>query len=288
MDVDMNKNIENPKNIIIKKASGETEIFDEQKLIQSLVNAGTEKKTISKIVADINNWIYPGVSTKEIYSRAFKLLQKNKHIASVRYKLKQAIFQFGPTGYPFEHFIGQVLERQGFKTEVGVIAEGFCVSHEIDVIANKNNKQHIIECKYSQNQGKYVSIQVPLYVRARVDDIIKKRKSLQDFNDISFAGWVVTNTRFSSESTQYGKCTDLQLLAWDYPEGNGLKDIIEREKIFPVTILHHLKKQHKEILLEQGIVTCRQLLNSMETLKSLHLKPKKFELLLAELNDICS
>lgn len=283
----MNKNKENPGNIIIKKASGETEIFDEQKLIQSLANAGTEKKVIVEIVNEINNWIYPGVSTKQIYTKAFKLLKRSTRISSLRYKLKQAIFQLGPTGYPFEHLIGQVLERQGFNIEVGVITDGFCVSHEVDVIANKNKKQFIIECKYSQNQGKHFGIQVPLYVHARIEDIIKKRKSLEEYNDISISGWVVTNTRFSSESITYSKCVGLQLLAWDYPEGNGLKDIIEREKIFPITILHNLKKQHKDKIMEHGIVTCRQLINNKDILQSLNIPLKKYTQIIEELNDIC-
>jgi hypothetical protein len=101
---------------------------------------------------------------------------------------------------------------------------------------------------------------VPLYVRSRVDDIIKKRKESPDYNGFSFAGWVVTNTRFSLDSIQYGKCSGLHLLAWDYPNGNGLKETIERLKIYPVTVLSQLAHKDKQNLVNRGIVSCNQIL----------------------------
>ncbi|MFP4448724.1 MAG: restriction endonuclease [Bacteroidales bacterium] len=83
--------------------------------------------------------------------------------------------ELGPSGNPFEYFIGAVFEKQGYKTEVGKVIEGRCVTQEIDVIATKEDNQHLIECKYANDQERRVSIQVPLYVRSRVDDIMAKK-----------------------------------------------------------------------------------------------------------------
>jgi hypothetical protein len=279
--------MDNSKPVFIVKASGEKEVFEAEKLKRSLRNAGAENKAIETIVSDIESWIYTGATTKEIYARAFSILRRKKAVAALRYRLKKAIMEMGPTGYPFEHLIGQVFERLGFMTEVGITVEGNCVSHEMDVIATNADSQYLIECKYNQDQGKRITVQVPLYVRSRVDDIIAKRKQDEHFGDISFTGCVVTNTRFSDDSVAYGTCSGLRLIAWDYPEGEGLKDIIEKVKIFPVTVLSRLTKKQQRILLEHGTVTCSQLLKEPEPLRDFGLHEKKYRMLMDELNDIC-
>jgi hypothetical protein len=276
------------KEILITKASGEQELFSRKKLENSLRKSGAGEEVISRIASEVEGWIVPGVSTKKIYGRAFSLLRKERSGSSGKYKLKQAIMELGPTGYPFEQFVGQIFNRRGFVTDVGIVVEGKCVTHEMDVVATDRSVQHLMECKYSTDQGKHVSVQVPLYVRSRVDDIIKKRVHEKQYRHLAFKGWVVTNTRFSSDSIQYGKCSGLNLLAWDYPVGKGLKDIIDEMKIYPLTVLHHLPKQDLKSLLNRDIVTCKQLLDKKDLIAGLGMDGKKKEALINELNDLCS
>ncbi|WP_372639680.1 restriction endonuclease [Ancylomarina sp.] len=275
------------KLILVKKASGDDEPFDVEKLQNSLRNAGAEHSTISKIVTNISLWIYSGVTTKQIYSRAFKILRSERAHSAMRYRLKEAIFALGPTGYPFEQFIGQLFEKQGYNIEVGVVVDGYSVTHEMDVIANKESVQNLVECKYHKDQGKQVSVQVPLYVRSRVNDIIRKREKMPEYQDLSFKGWVVTNTRFTPDSIQYAKYNDLQLLAWDYPQNKGLKFLVEDLKLYPITILHKLTRKEKLVLMKQGIITCFQLLNDMSHVQNFNLTKKKETALHQELMDIC-
>jgi len=271
---------------IIEKASGEKEIFDIEKLRYSLERSGAQASTITLILEDISNWIYNGVTTKKIYSRAFSKLRKEKSIASGKYKLKQAIMELGSTGYPFEILVGEIFKRKGYQTEVGVIVDGHCVNHEMDVIATKEKGQHLVECKYAKDQGKHVSIQVPLYVRSRVDDIIKERRSQKEFNGFSFLGWIFTNTRFSSDSVTYGKCNGLKLVGWNYPLGNGLKDELERTKIFPVSILKTLTKKESKYIIDKGCVTCLQLLDQMDILHELSITARRVNKIAKELDEI--
>ncbi|HKK09834.1 MAG TPA: hypothetical protein VJ939_03310 [Bacteroidales bacterium] len=275
------------KQVLITKASGEQEYFSGQKLEKSLRNAGADEDVIERISTKIADWIVPGVTTKKIYSEAFKLLRRERTASSAKYKLKQAIMELGPTGYPFEQFIGQIFERKGYTIEVGVVVDGNCVTHEMDVIATDQHTQHLMECKYSTDQGKQVSVQVPLYVRSRVDDIIRKREKDKHYQSLSFSGWVVTNTRFSSDSLSYGRCAGLNLLAWDYPAGKGLKDLVDEMKIYPLTVLHHLSKQDLKGLFKQDIVTCSQLLNNTDAINSLGIKDQKKALLMKELGAVC-
>ncbi|MBE9467476.1 MAG: ATP-binding protein [Bacteroidetes bacterium] len=282
-----NLNSKNKKVILIKKASGEKEAFSSEKLKKSLLNAGAKNETIKKIVTKIEKWVYPGVTTKKIYARAFSILRDEKSDSSLRYRLKQAILELGPTGYPFEILIGKLFEHMGFKTEVGIVIDGNCVTHEMDVIATNNHVQHLVECKYHKDQGKQVSVQVPLYVHSRVDDIISKRNGMPEYKDFSFKGWVITNTRLSSDSIRYGACSGLNLLAWNYPVGNGLKENIEKFKLYPITILKNIKTKEIKHLLNEGIVTCSQLIEKPDSLINLGLSKKKYKMLTKEINDIC-
>lgn len=272
--------------ILVRKASGAEEPFSQKKLENSLRSAGASETAVSEIIKDISDWIYTGVTTKKIYSRSFQLLKRMKGVASLRYRLKQAMMELGPTGYPFEKFIGKIFEKQGYEVKTGQVLEGFCVTHEMDVVATNHNTQQLVECKFGLDQGKYITVQVPLYVRSRVDDIIKKYHNQNRYEGYSFTGWVVTNTRFSSDSIKYGRCSGLKLLGWDYPEEQGLRQIIEKERLYPVTVLTQLTKKEKQQLIDQGVVTCIQLLDNLQVLDAIEFSGKKSTALIKELNDI--
>ncbi|MDA3881170.1 MAG: ATP cone domain-containing protein [Prolixibacteraceae bacterium] len=275
-----------PKTIFIRKASGEKEPFSPEKLKSSLERADADLEVIDQIVCDIESWISDGISTKKIYDRAFQLLRSRKYTTASRYKLKKAIMEMGNTGFPFEHLISRVMETQGYSTETGIVVQGRCVTHEVDVIATKGNHQILAECKYAQDAGKPVSVKVPLYVHSRVEDIVKKREQLPEFSGFNFTGCIATNTRFTSDSIDYGKCNEMYLLAWDYPRGNGLKDIIDRNKIYPITVLHNLTNEHKQKLMNKGIVICRQVTASPDVLKPLQLTDKRTNDVLSEIHKL--
>ncbi len=276
------------KQPIIRKASGETEPFSQKKLEQSLRRTGAGEETITEVAEDIKNWLSYGESTKNIYGRAFRLLRKKRNSLAARYKLKKAIMELGPTGYPFEHFIGQIMKIQGFEIETGQAVEGHCINHELDVIATKDAVQRLVECKFHNGQGKISNVQAPLYIRSRVDDIIRKRKEMPEYAGLRFEGWLVTNTRFSLDAKKYGTCSGLKMLSWDYPRNNSLKDLIERDRVFPVTTLVNLTKKQKVMLTENGIVLCRQLLESPEEIASLGLTVSKRRKLKEELEELCN
>ena len=92
--------MENPTFEILK-SSGEKVRFSVGKLRNSLRRSGADDKAVEHIVNIVRDELYQGISTKEIYNRAFALLKKSKsHLAS-KYKLKKAIYELGPTGFPF-------------------------------------------------------------------------------------------------------------------------------------------------------------------------------------------
>lgn len=278
----------NSSEIVIRKASGEEQYFNSEKLLRSLINAGAFPEIARKIVAEIAASIYDGITTKQIYKQAFALLRKNRSRAALRYRLKQAMLELGPTGYPFEQLMGLLFQKQGYQVEVGITVDGRHVTHEMDVIATNSKVQHLMECKYHSDQGRQVSVQVPLYVRSRVDDIVSVRSGQPQYQGYDFMGWVVTNTRFSTDAIAYGAGAGLTMLAWDYPSGEGLKEMLERERIFPVTILTLLTGKEKRVLIDQNVVSCSQLRHDISPLSQFNFSPAKMRALMREIESICN
>jgi hypothetical protein len=99
--------------ILVKKATGEMVPFSEQKLINSLKRAGADDNLIGIVVDDIVSRTKNGDSTRLIYKLAFSLLRKHTRSMAARYSLKNSIMDLGPSGYPFEFFIGEVFKLAG-------------------------------------------------------------------------------------------------------------------------------------------------------------------------------
>ena len=273
------------KEIMIKKASGQLEAFDERKLLQSLNVSGADEALAKEILSEIKAWLKPEVSTKKIYAKALGLLRQKTVSAAGKYRVKEALMELGNTGRPFEVFIGELFKKLGYEVEVGKILTGKSITHEMDVIATKGKTQELVECKFSQFDSRYVSIQVPLYVHSRVKDIIAHKKSLSEYRGFKFTGWVANN-RFSPDSLTYAQDYGLSLLSWNYPPNYCLRHLIEKYNIFPITILQALSAREKEKLIANDIVTCNALFNSLEQLVALDMPPKRKKILLAELNAI--
>jgi len=102
----------------VKKISGKIEQFSTQKLEESLKKSGATKQEVQTIIKIISPMIYNGISTDVIYEKAFFLLKKLNKVSASKYSLKRAIFDLGPTGYPFEKLVGALLKEKGFKTSV--------------------------------------------------------------------------------------------------------------------------------------------------------------------------
>ncbi|MDD2256918.1 MAG: hypothetical protein PHI57_07410, partial [Bacteroidales bacterium] len=163
-----------------------------------------------------------------------------------------------------------------------------CVTHEVDVIATKGLTQCFVECKYYQRTGKNANVQVPLYIRSRVNDLIDKRRQSTRWDAFQFEGWIATNTRFTLDAISYGVCSGLNLLSWDYPEGNSLREIVDRERIFPITVLTKLTQADKQKLMEMGIVICRQLSEKKHLLDEMGWDERKRKRVLKEAQVLCT
>ena len=216
------------KDIEVIKASGDKVPFDESKLITSLSRSGATDEMINNVIDQVRKVLYNGITTNEIYKEAFDLLKKESRPHAARYHLKRAIYAFGPTGFPFERFIGAVLAGEGFDTRVSVIIKGKCVKHEVDVVAEKGGKHYMVECKFHHERGITCNVKVPLYIHSRFRDIDDRLLKERDQESRFHQGWIFTNTRFTSDAIQFAKCVGLQLVGWNYPKSDSLNKRIDR------------------------------------------------------------
>ena len=276
------------KAINIIKYSGEIEAFNIEKLKRSLRHSKASEKLVTEIADEIQLHLTEGMTTKRIYEIAYRMLKRKSKSGSARYKLKKAIMEFGPTGYPFEKFVGKILEYEGFKTEVGVVMQGHCVTHEVDVTALKTKEHYLVECKFHSDQGRICNVKIPLYIQSRFKDLEAQWLKQKDHSMKLHKGWVYTNTRFSTDAIQFGECAGLGLVSWDYPENNNLKGRIDLSRLYPITALPSLSKQEKQKILNKGIVLCREICDNPTLLDDLGMTAFKKGNILNEANELCN
>lgn len=274
--------------IEILKSSGERAKFSLDKLRKSLKHSGADHNLVEQIVGQVKDELYEGISTNEIYNRAYALLKKNKAIFASKYKLKKAIYELGPTGFPFERFVAAILEYSGYHTSVDQIMNGICVTHEIDVVAEKNGTVTIIECKFHSEEGRNCNVKIPLYIHSRYNDVKANWATKKNESRELDKGWVVTNTRFTSDASTYGKCVGLNLLSWDLPLNDGLKDRIDRLGLYPITVSTLLSNREKQFLLSRDVVLCRQLWKDKFFLDHLGISNTRKEKILNEIKQLCN
>lgn len=273
--------------LFVKKSTEEKEPFSIEKLKQSLLSCGATKNEVDSIINQMQSSIYDGISSNEIYKKAFSLLKKHNKISASRYSLKRAIFDLGPTGFPFERLVSALLKEKGYKTKVGVILNGECVTHEIDVLAEKDGNIYAKECKFHSDAKAVSNVIIPLYINSRFLDIQKQWNTNSENLTQLKQGWLVTNTRFTEDAINYAKCVGLSLMSWDYPKNNGIKANIDTYGLYPITALTSLSKKEKHQLIEKDVVLVKELLNASKKMKNIGITDIRIKHALDEVKKLC-
>lgn len=272
--------------IKITKADGTVEYFKIEKLRRSLRRAGARPDEVNHVIAELIPTLYDGIKTQEIYRNAFKLLHQSDSPIAARYSLRRALFNLGPTGFPFEKFLARLFIADGYKTKTGSIIQGKCAEHEIDVAAYKDDHSFVGEAKFHARPGIKSDLQVAMYSYARLLDLQEQKICLDDVCGVK-EFWLITNTKFTSTARRYGDCVGLKLLSWDYPKRNNLHDRIQRAGVYPITVLQSLSSKQAEILINRDVILCSDIVANPQILRHLHLAKRKHEAILNEARNLC-
>lgn len=269
--------------VLITKADGEQEPFDPSKLDASLTRSGASETLRKRIISHVSGELREGMTTEEIYRRAFEILRREESVpVAARYSVKRALFDLGPSGFPFEQFLAEVLRAHGWSARTGVALTGRCAPHEVDVLAEKGGKRVGIEAKFHNDRGGKTDIKDALYVHARYEDLAKAPDPASHVDE----GWLITNTTFTRNAIRYAHCSNLTLIGWDYPHTNNLAMMIEAGGVHPLTCLTTLSESEKRRLLDNKIVLCKHV-QTPHLLTEYGVKPSHIPDVLAEARQLC-
>lgn len=260
---------DNMGSLFVINARGEKEPFSFKKAYQSTKRAGASSRTARRIAETIKKEAYPGIKTSEIFRKIKRILRRETPRAALKFNIKEGMRKLGPTGFPFEKYVGEILKDLGYKIKINQFLPAKCVrSYEIDFVAERGKTIYIGECKYRQNFRDIVHSQDALANYARFLDISEgKRFKSAKYKNRKIRAMLITNTKFSGKSVAYCRCINTEILGWNYPKNRGLEYLIEKKKMYPVTILPALKKYIKRALVDEKMMLAKDVLK---------IEPQKF------------
>ena len=243
--------------MFVVKKSGEREAYDKNKVIRSMNRVGVPDSLQPEVLEHIQTKFHDGeISTDEIFKHVLEFLEPRDRKSSLRFNLREAIFQLGPTGFPFEQYLAKIFRTMKYHVTTDNIMNGDCVRHEVDLVLEKDGHKEIVEVKFHNHHVVKTDVQVALYTYARFLDVKEK-------NNIDNV-WLVTNTKLTADAISYANCKGMPVIAWNYPEKGNLQDLVEDPQMYPITLLTSLSEQEKRRLIEKDIVFCRDLLTKSD------------------------
>ena len=277
--------------IQVLKSNGTLESFDEQKLIRSLQKSQASEEEILSAVAFVKENLKPNIPTSDLYALAYKTLntQKKHNPHAIRYALKRSVMNLGPTGFPFERFIARIFEEMGYICDIGVTISGKCIDHEVDIFAHKDKEVICIEAKFHNEPHLKSDTKVALYVKARFDDLLNQKVTVNNNEYVVNKAILITNTTFTDTAHNYVTCVGtFELLSWSRPKEKNLLSYIEELNLYPVTVVPELTKKEIEFLVEQNILTCSDLKKNPNILDQVNIKPNRKKSIIETLSQVCN
>lgn len=269
--------------IRVLKSTGESEIFDPNKLASSLHKAGASNEQVDQIVAHISGEIINDITTADIYRHAFDLLRSSpRPQAAAHYSMKRAVADLGPKGFPFEKFVAEIFKSKGYEAITDQVVYGHCVPHEVDVVAWKDDELVMIEAKFHNEYGLKSDLKTALYIKARYDDL---KDGLYEFGGKKrpLTTWhLFTNTKFTDTAIHYAECNNLSLVGWNYPQKGNLEDLIESSGLHPLTSLTTLTTAEKNAFLDKGFVLARHIIEEKDRLTEYGIPKEKMSAVIQE------
>ncbi len=246
--------------MFVTKFDGSKQPFDKSKIIRTCLKLRASIEQANIIANKIEKRAYDGISTKEILRMIFSYLKEFRPSLKYQIDLRDSIALLRPKP-DFEHFVADILEEFGYKVMKNQIIQGKCVEHEVDVIAKKNDEIVYVEVKHHVQPHTYTGLDVFLRAKAAFEDL-KKGYELRKHNYNFNKAMVVCNTKISDHAKKYANCENIEYIGWKYPEGRSIEEIIEKNKLYPITFLKQLKQKEVISFLDSGIITLKDLIKT--------------------------
>lgn len=242
----------------VTKADGTRQLFDKEKILKTCLRMGATPTVALEIANQVETQLYEGITTQKILSIIFSLMRKPKPALRHVFDLKQGISRMEPKP-EFEVFVRVLLAHSGFQVKPNMVLRGLCGEHEADAIASKDDENYFVEAKHHCNYHALTGLDESRIARAVIEDLTEGYQNGVTGIKIDRA-IIVTNTRFSEHAIKYGTCRGIMQVGWNTPESFGLRDLIQKHKLYPISCLKGVSTEVRLRLVDVGIVLIRQLL----------------------------
>ena len=272
----------------VSKFNGELVDYNPKALKISLTKSGATKDEVEEVFELMSPQIYAGIKTQDLYNLAFESLKKYRSSYAARYSLKKALRDLGPEGYYFEKYIKRLMETVGFNAVNGQTVQGNAVTHEIDVVAQKDDVLFFCECKFRNDIDAKISVTTPMYFMSRMIDVRDKEYTYFNKTLQPTKGFLITNAYLTTDSIDRAEYYKIGMISWNYPDKMSLKYLIDNLAIYPITCLTSLTKDQQKVLMDAGCILVKDILLKEEYLKSLSLSNEFVDELVNEANELIS
>ncbi len=263
----------------IEDPFGNRKEYTPEKIVDSVMRAGFDEETAEQIEERVRGRVESGMKSEDLYRVVYEEMERFNDAYALRYRLREAIGVLDPNYHEFEKYVCKVLELDGIDAEWSPrpLPQGACSEHEIDIVGKTGGTTYAIECKHHFHYHRLTGMDVPMIQYAVIDDLQEGwEQGLEHAIDVD-RSWVIVNTKLSQHAKQYAECKGIRMTAWDYPEEDSLREIVERNQAYPVTILR-LVDDEKTALSKNDVLTLQQLLDlSEEDVDTLNLSPEHVE-----------
>lgn len=240
--------------IQVIKRNGMVEQFAESKLSKFFEGQGIATDTAEAMSRRIGASVRDSIHADDLYGLVVRELNTfGKTIPHI--SLKNAVSQLGPTGFPFERFVGRIFEAQGYRVIFDQLIRGACTTHEVDVVAIKGEDVIACEVKFHNEVGIKSDVKVALYIKARFEDLTEVPVMIEGKSMRISKGVLITNTKFTESAIEYAMCKRLDLIGWNTPMGRGLEYLISEYHLVPITAIVTMPHEVRAALIAKGIVT---------------------------------
>lgn len=245
--------------ITITKADGSKQLFEKQKVKQTCYRLGADEVLADQVAGIVEGRLYPGITTGTIFKMISSLMRKHRPALKHLFDLRKGISLMEPK-YEFEPFVRLLLSQIGYSVKPNTILRGQCGEHEVDALATKDRINYFVEIKHHYSYHALTGLDESRIARAILEDVTDAFNSGSNGLRIDSA-MIITNTRYSEHAIVYGKCRNILQIGWTSPENLGLRDIVERGKLYPLSCLRGLSNEKRLRLVNAGILLIKQLLD---------------------------
>src|SRR5690606_24950851 len=270
----------------VKKYSGERVEFDLRRLKGSLSKSGASPDVVDEVWEKMKPKVYDGISTRDLYKLAFRLLKREADSFAARYSLKRALKDLGPAGYYFEQWVARLFNHADYQTLTSQHLAGNSVTHEVDVVAQKGHELLLVECKFRNTEDAKITVTTPMYFLSRVNDFTGRTFRFFGKEMQFTSGWLVTNAYMTTDYIDFSAYYNLNLLAWNYPEESSIKRRTDNAALYPLTRLTTINHAEKDILLKQGCILVKDNVSDPAQFDSLDCATRKKKQIIQEATEL--